>query len=712
MQADRMQTGCPTSRGRIRRGRRSRLLIRSVAAVALSVAGLAAVATPAVASSSVNASAYGVKCTGQTGSLAFSPPLTSSVMTGTETIHIAATLTGCTAAVPTGGKKITITKGVVTGTLTSHLDGVSGFETLLQLGGTVPQTGTMSVAWTTSPALISGSTHISVLSTGVGFASAGGGQDDIDLTIPGATKGVVTGSFSAHSVYSFDSSKSSKTVSSLLVSPSISSLALSGGLTVLNERPSTLKVTPSSSTDDPPYGPPFTTPYYAKATYGSSTMNVSQLATWSSTDPAVGLLEGVSFICGNQLSGQGDCENVHLGGLGAAKVTATLGTATASSTRTNVPDPEVATGTLPDAVSGVPYFWPITVTGGIRPYTVKSTSTLPDGFSVQDSPAGIVGTPTSPGTYTFYGVEVVDASGANAYAPAYTMTVLPAVEPLTVATTSLPGATVGSAYEQVLTPDGGSGDTPTPYAWTVTAGSLPDGLTLSASGLISGTPKADAVGTATFTAQVTDGSDPVQTATQSLTITVGAALAATPTVLSDATVDAPYAATLTAPTGGIGPDTYLIASGTLPGGLSLSTGGTISGTPTAANVGSTAFTVLVTDSSDPTQYVLLPESLTVIAPPPDQPSTTVLVLDPTTITSGQDVIFDVSVTGSGGVPSGTVTLTDGATVLDTCTLYQGATLSDCGINNAPTGTYPVTATYSGDTVFAGSFGTASLTVTP
>ena len=71
--------------------------------------------------------------------------------------------------------------------------------------------------------------------------------------------------------------------------------------------------------------------------------------------------------------------------------------------------------------------------------------------------------------------------------------------PLTVATTSpLPGGTQGVAYNQTLAAGGG---TP-PYSWMLVSGSsLPAGLTLSAGGVISGTPTG--TGTTNFTVQVT-----------------------------------------------------------------------------------------------------------------------------------------------------------------------------------------------------------------
>lgn len=51
-------------------------------------------------------------------------------------------------------------------------------------------------------------------------------------------------------------------------------------------------------------------------------------------------------------------------------------------------------------------------------------------------------------------------------------------------TTAPPAATVGSAYTHTLTASGGTG----PYTFSVDSGSLPSGLTMSSTGVISGTP--------------------------------------------------------------------------------------------------------------------------------------------------------------------------------------------------------------------------------
>ena len=82
--------------------------------------------------------------------------------------------------------------------------------------------------------------------------------------------------------------------------------------------------------------------------------------------------------------------------------------------------------------------------------------------------------------------------------------------------------------------------------------------------------------------------------------------------LPTAVINVPYSVTLTA-AGGVQPYSWAMASGTLPPGLSISTAGVISGTPTA--LGTTAFKVQVTDSQTPTAAVdVASKSITVNQP--------------------------------------------------------------------------------------------------
>lgn len=150
---------------------------------------------------------------------------------------------------------------------------------------------------------------------------------------------------------------------------------------------------------------------------------------------------------------------------------------------------------------------------------------------------------------------------------------LPSGTAPTVTTSSLPAGTVGTAYSQTLAATGS-----TPITWSITSGSISP-LSLNAStGAITGTPTTATTLTATFRATNAYGNN-----SRTLSITVNASATApsvTTTSLAGGTVGSFYSQTLTAT--GTTPITWTLQAGTLPAGLSLSSSGVLSGTPTTA----------------------------------------------------------------------------------------------------------------------------------
>lgn len=323
------------------------------------------------------------------------------------------------------------------------------------------------------------------------------------------------------------------------------------------------------------------------------------------------------------------------------------------------PVPSITTTSLPNGIQGVAYNATLAATGGTPPYTwsLASGSNLPAGLSLSTS-GTISGAPTTAGPYSFT-VKVTD-SGSQQASRGFAVSV---VAPLVITTASLPNGTVGTASSATLVASGG---TP-PYTWSLATGSnLPPGLSLSASGTISGTPTA--AGLYSFTIQVTDSS---QVATRGFTVSISpAALTITTTSLPSGTVGIAYSATLVA-SGGTPPYTWGLATGSnLPPGLSLSASGTISGTPTGT--GSFSFTIQVRDSASQQAS----QGYTV--------SIGNLAITTTTLPNGiVGVSYNATLAASGGTPPYTWSLATGSNLPPGLSLGASGTISGTPTTSGP-----------------------------
>src|SRR5262249_22318808 len=121
-----------------------------------------------------------------------------------------------------------------------------------------------------------------------------------------------------------------------------------------------------------------------------------------------------------------------------------------------------------------------------------TSGTLPTGLTLA-SGGGLTGTPTAEGNFNFT-VTATDSTGVCTGALSYAVRVCPAA--MAVNPASLPGGTIGTAYNQTLTGSGGT----SPYTFAVTSGALPNGLSLSTAGVISGTPTTESNNSFTVTA--------------------------------------------------------------------------------------------------------------------------------------------------------------------------------------------------------------------
>jgi Synergist-CTERM protein sorting domain-containing protein len=248
--------------------------------------------------------------------------------------------------------------------------------------------------------------------------------------------------------------------------------------------------------------------------------------------------------------------------------------------------PTITSANNTTVTNGTNSSFQVTATGTM-PITFGLSGTVPTGVSIGSTNGlmGILGT-VAAGTYNF---SITAANGVSPNASQdFTLTVNAAPVPPTITTTSLPNGTVGIAYNQTLT---ASGDTP--ISWDITAGTLPAGLTLSSAGVITGTPSAP--GSSDFTVRATNGAG---NNTRVLSIDIIPGVAGTPPTITtvslpNGTVGTAYSQTLTAT--GDTPMSWDITVGTLPAGLTLSSAGVITGTPSAP--GSSDFTVRASNAT-------------------------------------------------------------------------------------------------------------------
>ncbi len=319
----------------------------------------------------------------------------------------------------------------------------------------------------------------------------------------------------------------------------------------------------------------------------------------------------------------------------------------------------ITPATMPTGYAGSNYTsTTLSATGGSgKGYTwaVASGSAMPAGLALSAAGA-ITGKPTAAGT-TSVNITVTD-SASNTATTSISVVVKPAVS-ITTGTT-LPVGYVGSAYSQTLAAAGGSGSG---FTWTVASGSpLPPGTTLSAAGLLSGTPTS--AGSMTFTLTVTDSVG--NTASTLFSVTINAAVSITsPTTLPGGYQGGVYTQTTLAATGGSGAPyawTWAAASGsTLPAGLTLSTAGVITGTPT----GFGTFNVMVTAKDSASNTATVRFSLAVEA--------TLAISTPSPLKSGtMNVAYSQTFAASGGSGSGYTWTTTGVSTLATLNLSLSA----------------------------------------
>ncbi|KQY75373.1 hypothetical protein ASD25_12625 [Brevundimonas sp. Root1423] len=488
--------------------------------------------------------------------------------------------------------------------------------------------------------------------------------------------------------------------------------AVAGGVTYTG-------VTATTSSPLQVLGPPVATSFtygsvvaYNEGSNQTTNLNLSFSTTGNPTSYAVGsatTAQGGSVSVNNAGQATYAPPVGFRGGNDSFTWTATnaYGTSSPATTTVTIGNPTLSTwvtgsGTRGAALSGVQ----INVSDGKAPYSCAASvasGALPAGVSI-NSNCTITGTPSASGTFNFT-VNVTDSStGAGPYTAAsgtVTLVIAAPTVSLSPASGALPGATAGAAYSQSFT----AGAATAPYNYSLTAGALPPGLTLTG-GTLSGTPTA--VGTFNFTITATDsstaGSGGPYTVANAYSVTVSPPVIALSPTLANGTIGTAYTPTVAA-SGGTGAYSYAVTAGALPTGVTLAANGSFSGTPTGA--GTFNFTVTAADATAGPGAPYTGSqaySVTIGAP--------TITLSPSLTGATVGVAYNAAITSSGGTAGYAYTITAGS-------LPAGLSLSATGtITGTPTagGTFNFTATATDSSTGAGAPFTGSrgyvLTVAP
>ena len=261
-----------------------------------------------------------------------------------------------------------------------------------------------------------------------------------------------------------------------------------------------------------------------------------------------------------------------------------------------VTNPIVTTG-----MAGAAFNQTFTQAGGNGTVTFSTVSALPTGLTL--SSAGVLsGTPTVTGTFPIV-VKATDSNNCMGTGATYTLVI--SCQTITVTNPATATGTAGTAFSQTFTQAGGIGTTT-----FSTASALPTGITLSAAGLLAGTPTQ--AGSFPLVVKATDGNNCMGTANYTLTINKANTTTVVVSSLNPSQVG--QSVTFTATVSPVAP-----ATGTPTGTLQFKDNGSALGAPVtlaaarSATEGATAFETLANSTAAVTTSALTLGSHTITA---------------------------------------------------------------------------------------------------
>jgi len=533
-------------------------------------------AAPSITTTSTNlasavGSSYAVTLAGSGGITPYTWTLSSGSLPACLTMTTAGVISGTITASCAGTYTPTFTmkdSGTPTAlTATTQLSIVIAAATPISFTGNVPATGTYNVTYSGSAAATGGAGALT-------YALTSGSTLPTGVTLNTST-GAISGTPTKTGSYSF----------AVKASDAYGDTATSSTYSLVVSYPA-MQITAITL----PTG-------YVGSAYTSTTLAATGGAGLASNYTWV-VASGSSLPTGLSLSTAGVLSGTPTGSVGTTSVTVTVtdSTSTLSASTTLSIQVKAAlaitAATLPTGYVGSTYTsTSLAATGGSGTYStwaLGSGSALPTGLSL--STAGVIsGTPTGSAGTTSFAVKLTD-SASNTATATFSITVAAGIT--ITSSTSLADGYPNTTYSSVtLAATGGTGSY---TGWAVTSGSVPTGMTLSTTGILSGTPTT--AGSYSFVVRVTDSAS--NTASATFTLTVEAILSISTTSLESASTASAYSQTLVA-TGGSGGYSWSVSSSatnTLSTyGLSLSSSGVVSGTP--STLGTANFTAVVTDSA-------------------------------------------------------------------------------------------------------------------